>query len=372
MVTARPDSSAGMKTPAKMSRASRPQVAGFCETAENSDPNVPGSSPSRKLISSPAVKSAKAKKSSPRTPLRLASPPPPVVQERKFIVAKRNTKKGEKERDLKRCQREAYEALRASQEGFFGRDREAAGAGKPEERPVEAGKLEGEEKEQKVRVLEEEGVPRGGCDRFVGSDDYAVEDLQGSSKVRKMRTLMMQEAMNSIPEQGSGRVMHLVKAFESLLSISTEGEPVKVDESKKKVIHWALPGLQPPAKLVETKASSSSVTSSREFCFPPKGFERDSVVYSSFDYNNERLSLGSMASDGGRRSRRNSADSLRRSWNKKLRVTSQHPFKLRTEERGKLKQEYFLQKVREMLEEEDRQRIPIAQGLPLTTDEPQS
>ncbi|MQL90302.1 hypothetical protein Taro_022897 [Colocasia esculenta] len=40
-----------------------------------------------------------------------------------------------------------------------------------------------------------------------------------------------------------------------------------------------------------------------------------------------------MASDGGRRSRRNSADSLRRSWNKKLRVTSQHPFKLRTETR---------------------------------------
>ncbi|MQL90303.1 hypothetical protein Taro_022896 [Colocasia esculenta] len=263
MVTARPDSSAGMKTPVKI--------------------------PSQKLISSPAVKSAKAKKSAPRTPLLLASPPPPVVQERKFIVAKRNTKKEEKEQDLERCQREAYEALRVSQEGFFGRDREATGAGKPEERPVEAGKLEGEEKEQKVRVLEEEGVPCGGCDRFVGSDDYAVEDLQRSSKVRKMRTLMMQEAMNSMPEQGSGRVMHLVKAFESLLSISKEGEPVKVDEMKKKVIHWALPGLQPPAKLVETKTSSSSVTSSREFCFPPKGFERHSVLYSSFDYNNERF-----------------------------------------------------------------------------------
>ncbi|KAL5653282.1 hypothetical protein ACJX0J_038740, partial [Zea mays] len=55
---------------------------------------------------------------------------------------------------------------------------------------------------------------------------------------------------------------------------------------------------------------------------------------------NSSESLRSRTSAGGRRSRRNSSESLRSSWNKKLKVTSQHPFKLRTE---------FVQKVQEII-----------------------
>lgn len=36
-----------------------------------------------------------------------------------------------------------------------------------------------------------------------------------------------------------------------------------------------------------------------------------------------------------------------------------------------MKEEIFVKKVKEMLVEEEKKRIPIAQGLPWTTDEPE-
>lgn len=41
------------------------------------------------------------------------------------------------------------------------------------------------------------------------------------------------------------------------------------------------------------------------------------------------------------------------------------------QQRGRLKEEYFFSKVKEMLIEEEKKRIPVAQGLPWTTDEPE-
>lgn len=41
------------------------------------------------------------------------------------------------------------------------------------------------------------------------------------------------------------------------------------------------------------------------------------------------------------------------------------------QQRGKEKEEEFLKRVQETMIEEERQRIPIAQGLPWTTDEPE-
>lgn len=41
------------------------------------------------------------------------------------------------------------------------------------------------------------------------------------------------------------------------------------------------------------------------------------------------------------------------------------------QERGRQKEEEFMKKIQEMMIEEERQRIPIAQGLPWTTDEPE-
>jgi len=41
------------------------------------------------------------------------------------------------------------------------------------------------------------------------------------------------------------------------------------------------------------------------------------------------------------------------------------------QQRGKVKEEVFEQKVQQMKTEEEKQRIPVAQGLPWTTDEPE-
>lgn len=41
------------------------------------------------------------------------------------------------------------------------------------------------------------------------------------------------------------------------------------------------------------------------------------------------------------------------------------------QQRGKEKQEEFMKKVQEMMIEQEKQRIPVAQGLPWTTDEPE-
>ncbi|KAH9313727.1 hypothetical protein KI387_022354, partial [Taxus chinensis] len=81
-----------------------------------------------------------------------------------------------------------------------------------------------------------------------------------------------------------------------------------------------------------------------------------------------------------RRSRKQSLDSSGRGsmgrngmqqWMKQLKVTSAQPFKLRTEQRGHMKREEFAKKVQVMLAEEEKSRIPVAQGLPWTTDEPE-
>ncbi|CAH2055327.1 unnamed protein product [Thlaspi arvense] len=71
-------------------------------------------------------------------------------------------------------------------------------------------------------------------------------------------------------------------------------------------------------------------------------------------------SLDSSASMGSRRLKK-----------KQIKVTSPKPFKLRTEERGRMKEEEFAKKLHEMTMEEEKMRIPIAQGLPWTTDEPE-
>lgn len=52
------------------------------------------------------------------------------------------------------------------------------------------------------------------------------------------------------------------------------------------------------------------------------------------------------------------------------RCTSLHPFRLRTEERGAMKEYEFSKRLQHMWQEEERLRIPLAQGLPWTTEEP--
>ncbi|XP_064979855.1 microtubule-destabilizing protein 60-like [Musa acuminata AAA Group] len=206
-------------------------------------------------------------------------------------------------------------------------------------------------------VKENAKTPEG-SKRIVVEDEEA-KDLDGSSKARMMRRLMLEEAMRGLPEPGAGRVMYLVKTFERLLSISKETVGERSLEMKRKVMNWALPGLQHPPRAKVTELSSSPVTRSTEFL--PTEDDKD-----------ERLSCGSDETDVGPKNQQNfqSTGSSGRSRSKKLKVKTQQPFKLRTEQRGRFKEEQFIKMVKEMLLEKKR-CTPIAQRLPWTTDEPE-
>ncbi|XP_072992521.1 microtubule-destabilizing protein 60-like isoform X2 [Typha latifolia] len=226
--------------------------------------------------SSPNIRiSPQAKESAPKTP----RPPKPG----KSVVNDKSSKGCRNGSDSKECEEENYEARRVSQEEFFRKD--------------------GMTRDQKENTLE----------------------------VRKMRNLVMEEALSSMPEPGAGRVKHLVRAFESLLSIPGEVEAEKGEETR--VMNWALPGLHQAAKESENEVNSASDVSTTEF---------DSrLLYISMESNDDRLSWSSGTSTGYGRSRRNDSG---RSWIKKLKATNQHLFKLRTEQRGQLKEEKFTKK----------------------------
>nr|GMC95167.1 axoneme-associated protein mst101(2)-like isoform X1 [Ipomoea batatas] len=170
----------------------------------------------------------------------------------------------------------------------------------------------------------------------------------------------------------------MVKAFEKLLSIpkskNAEEKDDKGVEDTMNGLKWALPGLPPP-NVSETQVSSSSFCPS-DFYLTSESLGLVSRRASSLGSQGRTFSISSRTLAGGRKSRRKSAESAgthaRRQWKRgQPKATSQKPFKLRTEQRGKCKEEEFFKKVKEMMEEEERQRIPIAQGLPWTTDEPE-
>ncbi|KAL6645103.1 hypothetical protein ACP70R_016711 [Stipagrostis hirtigluma subsp. patula] len=348
------------KTPSKSPCASR---ARFSHASENAHPNIPGGPPEPSTPSKPAAKSpaaAGAKSASVRKKIATpAPPPPPRERERRFLVAKKGARRrrnvgtvgaGAGEFDFDKCREAAREALRASQEEFFRKERAASTASEEQ-----SGK---EAEEEKVA---EEDVEGGA---LVDGQEASEAELEGSSKVRALRTKAMAKAMSSVSDPGAGRVKHLVQAFESLLTISgTTSDADRAGEDS-----WALPGLQPWKEEGEGDLGLPPVSVSSSAEFLNAGPNR---LCSSLDGNSDRLSWDSRTSTGRRKSRRNTSESLRSSWNKSLKVTSQQPFKLRTEQRGRIKEQQFVQKVQEMLLEEEKQRIHIAQGLPWTTDEPE-
>ncbi|KAJ6738648.1 TPX2 (TARGETING PROTEIN FOR XKLP2) PROTEIN FAMILY [Salix koriyanagi] len=197
----------------------------------------------------------------------------------------------------------------------------------------------------------------------------------GSSTIKRTRNKLLEEARNSAPD--NGKVKNLVEAFEKLCTLPSPKESDKTEEevikeNRKKAMQWAFPGLQPPKALPDTEFSSS-------FSLP--GFHHAGnlglgtriSISSSWDGSQ---GSSSRSSNGGRRSRRNSAESgattgRRRLKKKQNKITSQKPFQLRTEQRGRLKEEEFTKKIQEIMMEEEKLRIPIAQGLPWTTDEPE-
>ncbi|AQL08818.1 TPX2 (targeting protein for Xklp2) protein family [Zea mays] len=361
--------------------------------SENSNPNIPGtppppqSTPSKPSLKSPAgagARSATAKKK-PSTPAP-AAPPLERERERRFLVAKKGARRRRNvgtmggggggrggEIDFDKCREAAREALRASQGEFFRKE-------------VAASTATGEDQlgqEEEGKPLADEDVKGGAFEER--QEEETDAELEGSSKVRAMRTKAMAKAMSSVPNPGSGRVKHMVQAFESLLNISgATSDAERAGEGS-----WALPGLQlwkeddkgdlgfPPVS-VFSSADFQNAGSNR-LCSSLDG----NTVRSSWDSRtstgecsrrNSSESLRSRTSAGGRRSRRNSSESLRSSWNKKLKVTSQHPFKLRTEvlDRNKFAEQQRLEWERQQeLDEEERIRqlrrtelIPKAQPMP--------
>ncbi|WOL15456.1 targeting protein for Xklp2-A-like [Canna indica] len=298
-----------MATPVKKSQTLRRQTSESAKLFENVDPNLLLSTPCRRPTKSPASRPMKPTlKASSRT---LTPSPSPANRKSSVTPKMKRSKILGENLDSKKFLHEL------------------------------AMECDGDNK-----LSQSFNIPNGS--EKVVVEDLEVNDLEGSAKARAMRRLMLEEAMSGVPAQGAGRVMYLVKTFERLLSIPKEEKQGESGgEVKRKVANWALPGLQfrPKAKLSDF--SSSPVSSSAE-CLQGNSAEHPSV-------SSKDRSIGSSG----------------RSKNKRLKVKALRPFKLRTEQRGRFKEEQFIKKVKEMFLEEEKKRMPIAQGLPWTTDEPE-
>lgn len=205
-----------------------------------------------------------------------------------------------------KCVCVAYQTLRASQEEFFlkekkGFDEQEAKAESNSESAMEI-------KGTKSETVENEGEKK--------EEEEDSEGEGGSTvKRRRERDRMLEEARNSVPENGFGRVMHLVKAFEKLLTIpksskendhnEEEHDHVNVqghggkENNKNKVMKWALPGLQFEKHTKGLEAtddasvcgSSSSVCHNSDLVLTSKNFSLDQgiLVSSSWDSSRARF-----------------------------------------------------------------------------------
>nr|KAJ0211879.1 hypothetical protein LSAT_V11C400222280 [Lactuca sativa] len=366
-------------TPSKSKHSSKSQLP------ENVHPNA---------LHSTSVKSTtKVQKSATKIPNQISSPSPKnKIRERKFVVAKKNSKR-DKDKSLIsvdcKCKVNgnsynflyvAYETLRASQERFFNRS--------------------------EVVVQEEKSILPLGVQGKSEEDD--VFETSGD---KRRREKLLDEARKSIPKPGSGRVLHLVKAFENILTLPDSNEDELEDQTNNNPKRRFSSTSFNPSDLLgdvcflKKKTSSNLLFSMRMLkktnrllitvcnrlvhLFYCRGLQRWSTDFINFCYRKSNSTLltaknlglrssldGSHGriSGGGCQSRRNishrssrfyftmqSSDSSSSSfggsrWKRTLKATSQRPFKLRTEEK---------------IIQQQKQRIPIAQGLPFTTNEPE-
>ncbi|CAJ1947080.1 unnamed protein product [Sphenostylis stenocarpa] len=349
--------------------------------AENANPNV-----SHCHIRSPSSKSPALSSSKSSTTHPVAQSPQNRIRQRKFVVAKKRNQKGPRNDNIlckckhnggSKCVCVAYQTLRASQEEFFLKENKSCDDGNEEE-----------EEEEEVKVEYESGS----AIEIEGTKSESVEKEEKEEegfnvKRRRERGRLLEEARKSVPENGLGKVMHLVKAFEKLLTIPKNSEEKDHEEddrhgekeNKSKVMKWALPGLQfeeHHKPVAEDSVSGSSFNCTSDLVLTSENLGLDQGISVSTSWDSSGASDSTRTSTG-RKSRRNSLESSGnfggRRWKRKekQKVTRQKPFKLRTEQRGKLKEEELMKKELEMMAEAEKMRIPIAQGLPWTTDEPE-
>lgn len=181
------------------------------------------------------------------------------------MVAKRNNRKGSRNDAVSckckhnggaKCVCVAYQTLRASQEEFFIKERK------------DFGEEEEEEKDEKGYDFVTEGTKS----ETVENDEK--EDGGSTVKRRRERDRLLEEARNSVPENGFGKVMHLVKAFEKLLTEPKDSEENNHKEddhhggkdNKSKMINLALPLLQFEEHQAVAAADASVSDSSSFHC----------------------------------------------------------------------------------------------------------
>ncbi|CAI9758689.1 unnamed protein product [Fraxinus pennsylvanica] len=391
---------AGANTPAKESNRSK--FNEISKQLENFNPNV--SSPGFKSSNSPCMKSAKSVRSQkstsrnhyPTGSIQVASPSPvKKIRQRKFLIAKRKSEKGEvnsstaasvecnkckKGTGKPKCLCVAYESLRASQEGFF------KNSSKIDDK-VDLEKLCDDDTANRERevnpISQKPETAKGFCGKVEENDDLCeinvmseddVDEVEanGETGTKRRRGRHLKEGRECAPEPGSGKVMHLVKTFEKLLSIpkSSDSKEKEVDE-----VEDINTEMRKPTEVAEKQVSPSSFSPSDVF-LTLESLGLDSVSHRSSSLDSSQGSISSKTSAGGRRSRRKSFESsgtsVRRHGRRQLKAaTSQKPFMLRTEQRGRCKEEEFMKKVQKIMEEEEKLRIPLAQGLPWTTDQPE-
>ncbi|KAG7550750.1 TPX2 C-terminal [Arabidopsis thaliana x Arabidopsis arenosa] len=367
-------------TPVKDRSKFQSKVQDNSRSLENSNPNISHASPAKSPLTKSVKKSAQKNQSpNPKYPSQAVFSPRNRIRERKFVVvAKKNSRKGKKdpavteskvaEIDCKcgerkkgnmKCVCVAYETLRASQEEFF---------------------------KNRIQSEEEKGDLEECCNLGQNAGDgggSGEPEKIGASTMKRSRAKVVEEARQSVAV--SGKVMNLVEAFEKLTcfsdskSANKKEEIYQTEEDTKKPVKWELPGLREEPKFMEGEKEQNPWSSSfcpSELVLTAKNLGLDSNASISSSWDSTRGSVLSGSSNVGRRSRRNSLDSSttmgsRRSKKKQVKVTSLKPFKLRTEQRGKMKEEEFAKKIHEITLEEEKIRIPIAQGLPWTTDEPE-
>ncbi|KAF6135181.1 hypothetical protein GIB67_035252 [Kingdonia uniflora] len=169
--------------------------------------------------SSPVIKSAKSKSSSSSLTVKKLNSPKKKIQERRFVLARKNQNATEPSKGTCKCEDKigddikkfpcvAYKSLRASQEELFRnfkQSQELNEAGKIVEAAVE-----GEHPGNAI-------IGETPLEDNLDSEEFEVSSEMGSSKMKRRREKVLEEARKSIPE--FGKVMHLVKAFERLLSI---------------------------------------------------------------------------------------------------------------------------------------------------------
>ncbi|OEL19464.1 hypothetical protein BAE44_0019519 [Dichanthelium oligosanthes] len=190
--------------------------------------------------------------------------------------------------------------------------------------------------------------------------------------MRTVRSVAMEEARAGLPEPGEGRVKYLVDTFERLLYLAGGGGGPEArgrgarrkNEATATATSVSSPATPPGAE--EIDVSYPSIASSSEVSFP--AIAGVACILDASD----RTSRIARARGQRRQRTYNSTGSSERGCSRKVtRVTSQHPFNFRTEQRGKAKEENFVQRLRKMQMEEERLRNPQAQGLPYTTDVPE-